>query len=180
MWVRKAPSYDEDIEFKKLTTEPTMKIKLMPLLAGLITVSAVATPLLVKAQDEAPTQPPQAAHQHHQGKWGQINLSDAQKQQMRQIEKDTHDQIQSVLTSDQQAQLKTLMQQNRQGNRQGNHQKHQDIMAQLNLSDAQKAQITAIRQAQKARMDGVFTPEQKQQMQQMRQQWQQQHQQQSR
>jgi hypothetical protein len=27
-----------------------MKIKLMPLLAGLITLSAVATPLLVKAQ----------------------------------------------------------------------------------------------------------------------------------
>lgn len=176
MWVRNASSYDEDIEFKKLTPEVTMKIKLMPLLAGLITISAVTTPLLVKAQDEAPTQPPQAAHQHHQGKRGQINLSDTQKQQLRQIEKETHDQIQGVLTSDQQAQLKTLMQQNRQnhqGNRQGNHQKHQDIMAQLNLSDAQKAQITAIRQAQKARMDNVFTPEQKQQMQQMRQQRQQ-------
>jgi hypothetical protein len=29
-----------------------MKIKLMPLLAGLITLSAVATPFVAKAQDE--------------------------------------------------------------------------------------------------------------------------------
>jgi len=149
-----------------------MKIKLIPLLAGLITVSAVATPFVVKAQ--APSQSAQTTQQHHQGKGAGINLSDAQKTQMREIAKETHDQIQAVLTAEQKEKLKTLMQ-NRQGqNRQG----RQNVMAQLNLSEAQKTKIKEIMQAQKARMDNVFTPEQKQQMQQMRAQWQQKHQQQ--
>ncbi len=171
-------SYDEDIDFKELTSLVTMKVKLIPLLAGLITLSAVATPLLVKAQDEAPIQPTQTTHQHRQGKWDKLNLTDAQKQQLRQIEKDTHDQIQGVLTSEQQAQLKAARQ-NHQHHQPGQaHQGRQNVMASLNLSEAQKAKIKEIRQAQKARMDAVFTAEQKQQMQQMRQQWQQKHQQQ--
>lgn len=174
MWLESVNSYDEDIKSKELTTQVTMKTKLMPLLAGLITISAVATPLLVKAQDEAPIRPPQATQQHRQGQRSQLNLSDAQKQQLRQIEQDTRTQMQAVLTSEQQEKLKTLIQQNRQGNRQ----KHQDVWSQLNLSDAQKTKIQEIRQAQKTQMDAVFTPEQKQQMQQMRQQWQQRHQQQ--
>ncbi len=158
-----------------------MKTKLMPILAGVIALSAVAAPLAVKAQSIHSGQPmlAQAQGQQHQGKRAQLNLTDAQKQQMRQIQKDTHDQIQAVLTQEQQDKLKTLMQ-NRQGqNRQGqNHQKGQDVMAQLNLTDAQKAKIKEIMQTQKSRMDGVLTAEQKQQMQQMHQQWQQKHQQQ--
>jgi Spy/CpxP family protein refolding chaperone len=116
----------------------------------------------------------QTTDQHH-GKWDQLNLTDAQKQQLRQIGKDTHDQIQAVLTPDQQAQLKTLMQ-NRQGqNHQAgqDHQGGQNLWASLNLTDAQKAKIKAIQEAQKPRMQAVFTPEQQQQLQQMRQQWQQ-------
>jgi protein CpxP len=174
MWLERVNFYDEDIKSQELTTQATMKTKLMPLLAGLITISAVATPMLVKAQDEAPIRPPQTTQQHHQGKRSQLNLSDAQKQQLRQIEQDTRTQMQAVLTAEQQEKLKTLIQQNRQGN----HQKHQDVWSQLNLSDAQKTKIQEIRQAQKTQMDAVFTAEQKQQMQQMRQQWQQRHQQQ--
>lgn len=156
-----------------------MKIKLMPLLAGLITLSAVATPLIAKAQVNTSEQPPtQTMHQHH-GQGDTLNLSDAQKQQMREIGKETQDQIQAVLTSDQQAQLKAAMQ---------NHQNHQagqthqgdrqNIWTSLNLTDAQKAKIKTIREAQKSRMQAVFTPAQQQQLQQMHQQWQQQHQQQ--
>lgn len=153
-----------------------MKVKLIPLLAGLITFSAVTTPLIVKAQDEAPAQPTptQTAPQRHHGKKPQLNLTDDQKQQLEQIEKDTRDQIQSVLTPDQQAQLQTLMQ-NRQGQRhqERSRQGRQDFLSQLNLTDEQKAKIKDIMQQQKARRDAVFTPEQQQQMQQMRQQWQQ-------
>ena len=153
-----------------------MKIKLMPLLAGLITLSAVATPFVVKAQAQTPDQPAptQTTPQHH-GKWEKLNLSDQQKAQLRQIHNDTRTQIQAVLTPDQQAQLKTLMQ-NRQGqNHQAGqaHQGRQSLWASLNLTDAQKAKIKAIREAQKPRMQAVFTPEQQQQLQQMRQQWQQ-------
>jgi Spy/CpxP family protein refolding chaperone len=156
-----------------------MKIKLMPLLAGLITLSAVATPFVVKAQAQTPDQPTQTTHQHH-GKWDKLGLSDQQKAQLEQIRKDTHTQIQAVLTPDQQAQIKTLMQ-NRQGqNHQAGqaHQGRQNLWASLNLTDAQKAKIKAIRDAQKSSMQAVLTPAQQQQLQQMRQQWQQQHQQQ--
>jgi protein CpxP len=154
-----------------------MKIKLMPMLGGLIALSVAAAPFIVKAQAQTPDQPApaQTTHQHHQGKWDKLNLTDAQKQQLGQIGKDTHDQIQAVLTSDQQAQLKAAMQ-NRQGqNRQAGQarQGRQNLWASLNLTDDQKAKIKAIKEAQKARMQAILTPAQQQQLQQMQQQRQQ-------
>jgi periplasmic protein CpxP/Spy len=142
-----------------------MKIKLIPLLAGLITLSAVATPLVVKAQD-APM-PAQTTHQHHQDIWSQLNLTNQQKEQLRQIDNDTRTQMQAVFTPDQQAQMKAAMQNHQpgQGRRLG--------MAALNLSDAQKAKIKEIMQAQEARKQAILTPNQQQQLQQMHQQWQQ-------
>jgi Spy/CpxP family protein refolding chaperone len=149
-----------------------MKIKLMPMLGGLIALSVAAAPFIVKAQAQTPDQPApaQTTHQHHQGKWDKLNLTDAQKQQLGQIGKDTHDQIQAVLTSDQQAQLKAAMQNRQAGQaRQG----RQNLWALLNLTDDQKAKIKAIKEAQKARMQAILTPAQQQQLQQMQQQRQQ-------
>jgi Spy/CpxP family protein refolding chaperone len=149
-----------------------MKIKLMPMLGGLIALSVAAAPFIVKAQAQTPDQPApaQTTHQHHQGKWDKLNLTDAQKQQLGQIGKDTHDQIQAVLTSDQQAQLKAAMQNRQAGQaRQG----RQNLWASLNLTDDQKAKIKAIKEAQKARMQAILTPAQQQQLQQMQQQRQQ-------
>src|SRR4028119_1816719 len=149
-----------------------MKIKLMPMLGGLIALSVAAAPFIVKAQAQTPDQPApaQTTHQHHQGKWDKLNLTDAQKQQLGQIGKDTHDQIQAVLTSDQQAQLKAAMQNRQAGQaRQG----RQNLWASLNLTDDQKAKIKAIKEAQKARMQAILTPAQQQQLQQMQQQQQQ-------
>lgn len=167
-----------------------MKIKLMPMLAGAIALGVVATPFAVKAQAHHSGQPllAQAQRQEHQGKWAKLNLTNAQKEQMRQIRKDTHDQIQAILTQDQLDKLKTLMQnrrgqnhqgQNHQGqNRQGqNRQARHNIMAELNLTDEQKATIKQIMEQQKTRMQQVLTAEQQQQLQQMRQNWQQQRQQ---
>ena len=149
-----------------------MTIKLMPMLGGLIALSVAAAPFIVKAQAQTPDQPApaQTTHQHHQGKWDKLNLTDAQKQQLGQIGKDTHDQIQAVLTSDQQAQLKAAMQNRQAGQaRQG----RQNLWASLNLTDDQKAKIKAIKEAQKARMQAILTPAQQQQLQQMQQQRQQ-------
>jgi Spy/CpxP family protein refolding chaperone len=152
-----------------------MKLKLMPLLAGLITLSAVATPLIVKAQADtsAQAQPAQTTRQPNQGKWNKLGLSDAQKQQLRQIHDNMRAEIyKTVLTPQQQAQLDTARQnrQARQGGKRG-------FMASLNLTDAQKAKIKAIREAYKPRLQAVLTPEQQQRQQQMRQQRQQQRQQ---
>lgn len=162
-----------------------MKIKLMPMLAGAIALGVVATPFAVKAQAHHSGQPllAQAQRQEHQGKWAKLNLTDAQKEQMRQIKKDTHDQIQAILSQEQQDKLKTLMQNRRGQHQQGQHQQGQNrqarrnVMAELNLTDDQKAKIKQIMEQQKARMQAVLTTEQQQQMQQMRQNWQQQRQQ---
>lgn len=154
-----------------------MKIKLMPIVAGAIALSVVATPLIIKAQAQTTNQA-QPARAHHHGKWDRLNLSDQQKAQLQQIQKDTHTQIEAVLTPEQLEQLKTAKQ-NRQANqtgqaRQGRH----SMMAALNLTDDQKAKIKAIKEAQKARMQAILTPAQQQQLQQMHEQWKQQRQQQ--
>ncbi len=162
-----------------------MKIKLMPMLAGAIALTVVAAPFAVKAQANHSGHPllAQAQRQEHQGKWAKLNLTDAQKEQMRQIKKETRDQMQAILTQEQQEKLKSLMQnrrgQSRQGqNQQGqNRQARRNVMAELNLTDDQKAKIKQIMEQQKARMQQVLTPEQQQQLEQMRQNWQQRRQQ---
>jgi len=188
MWFLSGNSYDEDIESKKTHNQATMKIKLMPLLAGVISLSVVATPFLVKAQANGSNQPvpTQSNKDHHGGKWDKLNLSDTQKASLKKIHDETRTQMQAVLTTEQQAQLKTLMearkqersQRQNQGQKPEAGQAHQghgknNLWASLNLTDAQKAKIKSIKEAQKSRMQAVFTPQQQQQMQQMRQEWQQ-------
>jgi periplasmic protein CpxP/Spy len=165
-----------------------MKIKLMPMLAGVLVLGAVAAPFAVNAQANPSAQrllaqAQQGQRQGKEGKWAKLNLSDAQKQQMRQIKEETRAQIEAVLTSEQRAQMET-MKQNRQGqNENGQRQARQGqglrggMMASLNLTEEQKASIQQIMQSQKTRMDQVLTAEQRQQMEQMRSQWQQQRQQ---
>lgn len=160
-----------------------MKIKLMPMLAGVLVLGAVAAPFAVNAQANPSVKllMAQAQRQGKESKWAKLNLTDAQKQQMRQIKEETRAQIQEVLTPEQRAQMET-MKQNRQGQN-GQRQARQGqgrrggMMASLNLTEEQKARIKEIMQSQKARMDQVLTAEQRQQIEQMRSQWQQQRQQ---
>lgn len=158
-----------------------MKIKLMPMLAGVLVLGAVAAPFAVNAQANPSVKllMAQAQRQGKEGKWAKLNLTDAQKEQMRQIKQETRAQIQEVLTPEQRAQMET-MKQNRQGqNGQGQARQGRrgGMMAALNLTAEQEASIKQIMQSQKARMEQVLTPEQRQQMEQMRSQWQQQRQQ---
>ena len=143
-----------------------MKIKLMPMLAGVIALGVVATPLIVKAQANTSDQQ-QTTHQHHQSIWDKLGLSDQQKAQIHQIHQDTHTQMQSILTQAQQAQLQAPTP-NGQGK---NHQAWRQVMA--SLSSDQKAKMQELRQQEKSRIEGILTPAQKQQWQQMQQQWQQ-------
>jgi Spy/CpxP family protein refolding chaperone len=150
--------------------------KLMSVFASLVAVSVVAVPFTVKADAIHNGQPllaqaQQNSHKKEGGRWAKLNLTDAQKQQLRQIEKDSRQQIEGVYTPQQLAQLKAARTQHQQGQ----HTNRRDLMKSLNLTDSQKAQIKQIITAQKAKMDSVFTPEQRQQLEQQRAQWQQQH-----
>lgn len=151
-----------------------MKIKkLMSIFAGVVAVSVVAVPFIVKADAIHNGQPllaqaQQNFHKKEGGRWAKLNLTDAQKQQLGQIEKDSRQQIEGVYTPQQLAQLKAARTQHQQGQ----YANRRDVMKSLNLTDSQKAQIKQIREAQKAKMDSVLTPEQRQQLEQQRAQWQ--------
>lgn len=85
----------------------------------------------------------------------QLNLSDAQQAQLKQIRTETRTQIEGVLTDSQKAQLKTMKESRGQAKRQKGGWK------QLGLTDAQKAQLKQIRESAKSRTEQVYTPEQK-------------------
>jgi Spy/CpxP family protein refolding chaperone len=149
-----------------------MKIKLMPMLAGAIVLGAIATPFALNAQANPSAQPLLAQAQQHQSKWSQLNLTEQQQQQMRQIREETRTQMQSILTPEQQQKLQAAMQ-NDQGR---NHQAWREVMA--SLTDEQKAKKRELMQQQKSRFEAILTAVQKQQLEQMHQEWQQKRQQQ--
>jgi Spy/CpxP family protein refolding chaperone len=148
-----------------------MKIKLIPMLAGAIVLGAIATPFALNAQAKPSAQPLLAQAQQHQGKWSQLNLTEQQQQQMRQLREETRTQMQSILTPEQQQKLQAAMQ-NGQGR---NNQAWREVMA--SLTDEQKAKKRELMQQQKSRFEGILTAQQKQQMEQMRQECQQKRQQ---
>jgi len=88
-----------------------------------------------------------------------LGLTDDQKAKTKEIHDNTRAEIAKILTPDQQAQLKTAMQ---------NHQGWRRAIASLNLTEDQKNQLRQVVQSQKTQMDEVLTAEQKQQIQQMR------------
>lgn len=155
-----------------------MKIKLMPMLAGAIALSAVAAPFAVNAQvnlsgQQLLAQAQGQQGQQRQGKWAALNLTPAQQEQMRQIKAEFRTQMQAILTPEQQAKLEAAKQ-NSQGQ---NRQAWRGVMESLNLTDAQKAQMRELKQQQKSRMQAVLTAEQRQQLEQMQQEWKQRRQQ---
>lgn len=79
-----------------------------------------------------------------------LGLTDAQQTQLRQIHEASHQQMDTVLTSEQKEQLRQSREQRQRPN--------------LNLSQDQEAKIQAIRQDTKRKMDAVLTPEQRQRL----------------
>lgn len=140
-----------------------MNWKIALLVPGAIALSFAVAPALPGISAPAGTTIAQA-----QNRGAKLNLSADQKAKLKQIRESTQSRISAILTPEQRQQLETLKQQ-RQTQRQSGQpgagrQKGDRAMAALNLSDDQKAQISAIRQQAKQEMDAVLTPEQRQQM----------------
>ncbi len=138
-----------------------MHMKALSLLTGAIAVVVAATPMMPAFSQSAPGAQPPA-----NGRWmkgNRLNLTDAQKAQMKQIQESARQQMDAVFTPEQKEQMR-LARQNRQ-------------RPNLNLTDAQKAQLKAIQDQIRSQMDAILTPEQKQQMQAQHQQMRQRHQQ---
>ncbi|MBF2027836.1 MAG: P pilus assembly/Cpx signaling pathway, periplasmic inhibitor/zinc-resistance associated protein [Oscillatoriales cyanobacterium C42_A2020_001] len=132
-----------------------MNIKTLLLVPGAIALSLSFLPVTpVVAQVE--TAP---AVQKQRG-MNKLNLTDAQKAQMKQMREQTQAQIEQILTAEQKAQLQSLKQSG--GKMRGGWQS-------LNLSEAQKQQIRQIRENAQQSMQSILTAEQRALLEQQRQ-----------
>jgi len=133
--------------------------KLLAIACVTVAVGAVAIPSLVSAQSS--TQNSTEKRKPRQGEgWKQLNLTEAQKAQIKTIRASAKTRRQSVFTTEQRA----IMAQARQsGDLKG-------VRKSLNLTDAQKQQMKAIAEDTKTQMKNVLTPAQQQQLEQMKQQ----------
>ncbi len=151
-----------------------MKIKLIPLLANVVAVGVLAVPFVANASTinheqmllaQRGERETQGNTRKNRGPWAKLNLSETQKQQMRELHKETRKKVQAVFNDEQKAKLKAAREQGRQGQ---NRLSRKDVMASLNLTEDQKAKLKLIRQEQKVKMDGILSDAQKAQLEQMR------------
>ncbi|WP_232224090.1 Spy/CpxP family protein refolding chaperone [Mastigocladopsis repens] len=89
-----------------------------------------------------------------------LDLSEEQKTQFKEIQKNTHSQVQSILTQEQKEQLKTATEQGKEP---------WVAMQGLNLSSDQTEKMRKLMQSQREELSNILTAEQKQKLQQMRQ-----------
>lgn len=87
------------------------------------------------------------------GGFRELDLTDEQRSQIRTIKKGSREQISAVLTDEQRQELMAMRPEGR-GHGRG------DRFEALNLTDAQSAQIEAIRTETKSQMEALLTPEQ--------------------
>ncbi|NET00911.1 MAG: P pilus assembly/Cpx signaling pathway, periplasmic inhibitor/zinc-resistance associated protein [Sphaerospermopsis sp. SIO1G2] len=148
-----------------------MKIKTLSLIAAAFAVTLTATPFIAQAQD-APA-PQQGKEYRRKGAWKKLGLTEEQKTKIMAIRRDTRDKMLNVLTPTQKEQLKAEMEQRRsqalQGEGRGRGKRKKHPFASLNLTDAQKNQMRAIKDSAKQQMKAILTPAQLEQIEQMRQ-----------
>lgn len=153
------------------------KLPAIILSAALLSLGAAFSPNIAQAFDA--TQPAGAAttsqttgtngapHRPAHG-WGALNLSAAQKAQLKSIHTATRSQISAVLTPDQQTQLNAALaaNPNTPGGAKPHHHGNRFMRAlhSLTLSPAQHQQIRAIQKGQHAQMLAVLTPDQQSQL----------------
>lgn len=155
------------------TTRQSMKLKTLSFIAGAIAIGLTAIPFAVQAQTAFSSPLLIAQAPPNKGPWQKLNLTDAQKNQLKQIRESTRAQIDEVLTAEQKAQMEKFkaerQAQRGQGQRpQQRGERGKKGFAALNLSEDQKAQIKKIMESSKAQTQAVFTPEQREQMKQFR------------
>lgn len=132
--------------------------KVLAIACVTVTVGVATLPSFVAAQT-TPT-PNRTQKWKPQGGMKKLNLTEAQKTQMKSIRESSKTRMQNVFTPEQRAKIEQARQS---GDRKG-------VWQSLNLTEAQKQQMQAIRQETQAQINNVLTPEQKQQMEQMKQQ----------
>ncbi|MGH2415345.1 MAG: hypothetical protein ACRDEA_16985 [Microcystaceae cyanobacterium] len=158
-----------------------MKLKLIGMLFPVIGLAFVAVPLGVQALPTIHNQILQAQNFPPSPGAAQppnLNLSDDQKQRLEEINKETKEKIDAVLTSEQRQTLeeKGAQIRNSKGGMQGRSGvpmpppgEGNDPFAELNLSNDQKQKIQEIAQSSEEKVKSVFTDEQRQQLEQLRQ-----------
>jgi Spy/CpxP family protein refolding chaperone len=133
--------------------------KVLAIACVTMAVGALTVPNLVSAQNSAQQTTSRVEKNKRGDGWKKLNLTDAQKAQLKTIRENAKTQRQSVFTPEQRAKLEQARQS---GDRKG-------VWKTLNLTDAQKQQMKAIGQTTKTQMQAVLTPAQQQQLAQMKQ-----------
>jgi protein CpxP len=131
------------------------------LVPGTLALILAATPMISGFNNPAIADEAQTGEWHHGGFWQKLNLTDDQKAQIKQIRDSAKQQLDTVFTADQKAQLQQA--------------RTQHIKPTLNLTDDQKAQLKQIHSSIESQINAVLTPEQQQQLQQLRSQHNQRH-----
>lgn len=156
----------------EIERKPAMKLKLMPILMGAITLtgslSAIAFPLggaslaattQTRASNQLVAQAQgQGQRQHKQDRFAALNLSQTQKDKIAQIRKESREQMKGIISQDQRDKYKAAIQAGK---------NRQEARLAMNITDAQKAQIKSIKEATKAKINEILTTEQRTQLQQM-------------
>ncbi len=122
------------------------------LVAGLLLLGLSATVLPVLAQSSNSPTPPD---RHQMGK-DLLNLSADQKAKLEQIHQAEQAQMDSILTTEQKAQLQTAR---------DNRTNPRQVFDSLNLTAEQKTKIQELRRSTREQMDAILTAEQRQQLQ---------------
>lgn len=156
-----------------------MQLKPLSLLVGALALTLSATPFAVHAQTNSASAPV-VAQAGKKGPWESLGLSNEQQTRIQQIMSNSRAQVEAVFTPEQRAKLQAARQarqaQRQQGQRPQAGQSRK-IMADLNLTDAQKTRIRSIRESTKQQIEAILTPEQRTRLQEMeanaRQRWQQ-------
>ena len=138
-----------------------MQFKKISLIAGIITLSLVITPLIVKAETNISS--PQIVAQIPQLPFLEnLELTESQKAQFAEIRQNTRAEIQKILTPEQQEKFQTIT---------ANRDQRVEAFRALNLSDEQKNQVWNILRSTKSQAREILTPEQRQKAQTLRQKW---------
>jgi len=136
-----------------------LNIKLLPLLAGAVSLSlAAATAVPAFAQANTPAAPTERSQFRKQNI---LNLTPEQREKMQQIRQSSRAQIDKILTAEQKARLNAARK---------NGENPRQVFASLNLTAAQRSQMQEIKRSSREQMDAILTPEQRQQLQQYKQQ----------
>lgn len=144
-----------------------MKLKALSLLAGAIALTLTATPLAVKAQTQS-SSPLVVAQAKEKGPWQSLGLTDAQKNQIQQIRRNTRTQIEGVLTQEQKDKLRAAYEARQAQRQAGQRPRMGKNFAELNLTEAQKTRIRQISESSKRQIEAVLTPEQQEKIRQFR------------